>query len=182
MQNSFYTPEELLSIGFKTIGHNVLISRFARFYGIRNMEIGNNVRIDDFCILSGKINLGNNIHISAFSALYGRFGIELESFSGLSPRCTIFSASDDFSGDYMIGPMIDPKYTNIIGKKVLIKKYSQLGSNCIVFPGVTINEGVAVGAMSLILSDLEAWKIYKGIPAVYYRDRSKKLLKFNIEE
>lgn len=121
MQNSFYTPEELFSIGFKTVRQNVLISRFARFYGIKNIEIGSNVRIDDFCIISGKIKLGDNIHISAFSALYGRFGIELESFSGLSPRCTIFSATDDFSGDYMVGPMIDPKYTNVTGGKVLIK-------------------------------------------------------------
>ena len=54
-QNSFYNPEEVLQLGFKSVGENVLISRFARFYGIGNMEIGNNVRIDDFSILSGKI-------------------------------------------------------------------------------------------------------------------------------
>lgn len=181
MEDSFYTSSELFSIGFKTVGQNVLISRFARFYDVNNIEIGDNVRIDDFCILSGRIKLGNNIHISAFSALYGRFGIEIENFSGLSPRCTIFSASDDFSGDYLIGPMNDPKNTHVMGGTVLIKKYSQLGCNCIVFPGVTINEGVAVGAMSLILNDLEAWRIYKGIPAVYYKERSKKLLQYILE-
>jgi galactoside O-acetyltransferase len=182
MQNSFYTREELSNIGFKTIGNNIFISRFARFYSQECIEIGHHVRIDDFCLLSGKIKLGNYIHISAFSALYGKFGIEMEDYSGLSPRCTIFSATDDFSGNYLIGPMIDPRFTNVTGGKVLIKKYSQLGSNCIVFPGSTINEGVAVGAMSLVIKDLQSWKIYKGIPAIYHKDRSKKLLDFDLND
>ncbi len=167
-------------IGFKTIGKNVLISCFARFYEPKSIEIGNNVRIDDFCILSGEIKLGSYIHISAYTALYGKFGIEMEDYSGLSPRCTIFSASDDFSGNYFIGPMINPKFTNVEGGKVLIGKYSQLGCNCVVFPGVMIKEGVAVGAMSLVINDLDSWKIYKGIPAIYYKARSKKLLDLDI--
>lgn len=180
MQNSFYTSEELLSFGFKAIGEDVQISRFARFYGSENIEIGTNVRIDDFCIISGNVKLGNYIHISAYTALYGKFGIELEDYCGLSPRCTVFSASDDFSGNFLIGPVVDYKYTNLISGKVLIKKFSQLGSNCIVFPGITVGEGVAAGAMSLVLNDLEPWKIYLGIPAKYYKDRSKKLLDLDI--
>jgi len=180
MQDSFFTSEELLSKGFKKVGNNVLISRFARFYDIGNIEIGSNVRIDDFCLLSGKITLGNYIHISAFSALYGRFGIEMEDFSGLSPRCTVFSASDDFSGDFLIGPMVNQKYTNVSGGKVHVGKFCQLGCNCVVLPGITISEGVAVGAMSLITKDLPSWKIYKGIPARFLKDRSKKLLESDL--
>lgn len=178
MKTSFIDREDLESMGFKSIGKNVLISRFARFYNIEDIELGDNVRIDDFCLLSGKIKLGSYIHISAYSALYGRFGIEMDDYSGLSPRCTIFSATDDFSGDFLIGPMVDPKYTNVTGGPVCIGKYSQLGCGCIVLPNVIIAEGVAVGAMSLITHNLEAWKIYKGIPANYYKERSKKLLNF----
>lgn len=176
MQNSFYSSQELSTLRFKAIGQNVFVSRFVQFYGIENIEIGNNVRIDDFCILSGNIKLGNNIHISAYNALYGKFGIEMEDYTGLSPRCTIFSATDDFSGNYLIGPMVDSTFTNVIGGNVLIKKYSQIGSNCVILPGVTINEGVAVGAMSLVLHDLEEWKIYKGIPAKFHKTRNNKLL------
>lgn len=178
MTNSFYTDKELTEIGFKSYGENVLISRNAQFYGTENIIIGNHVRIDDFCILSGNIILGDYIHISAYTALYGKFGIEMEDYTGLSPRCTIFSATDDFSGNYMIGPMVNPKYTNVIGGKVLLKKYSQLGSNCVVLPKVIINEGVAVGALSLITKDLEAWKIYSGIPARYLKNRNKDLITF----
>ena len=53
--SSFYTREELLKLGFKKIGNNVSLSRYAQIYGIKDIEIGNNVRIDDFCILSGKM-------------------------------------------------------------------------------------------------------------------------------
>jgi len=174
--NSFYTFCELSDLGFKSIGQNVLISRFARFYGIENIEIGNNVRIDDFCILSGNIKFGNNIHISAYTAIYGKFGVEMEDYTGLSPRCTVFSATDDFSGDYLIGPMVDSDFTNVTGGKVLIKKYSQIGSGCIILPCVTVGEGVAVGAMSFINKSLDEWGIYKGSPAKYSAKRNKNLL------
>jgi galactoside O-acetyltransferase len=179
MINSFYTQEEIDQIGFKSVGTDILISRFARFYSAEKMVIGNHVRIDDFCVFSGNIRLGNYIHISAYSALYGKFGIEMEDYTGLSPRCTIFSASDNFSGDFLIGPMVDSKYTKVTGGKIIIQKFSQLGSNCIVLPAVTIGEGVAVGAMSLVTKNLDSWKIYVGIPAIYLKDRSRKLLEFN---
>jgi acetyltransferase-like isoleucine patch superfamily enzyme len=174
--DSFYTIDELTSLGFKAFGDNVKISRFARFYGIENIKIGNHVRIDDFCLLSGDIKVGNYVHISAFSALYGKFGIEMGDNSGLSPRCTIFSASDDFSGDYLIGPMVKKDLTNVTGEKVIIERYCQLGCNCVVLPGVTIREGSVAGAMSLILNDMEPWKIYTGIPASVLKDRNKGLL------
>jgi acetyltransferase-like isoleucine patch superfamily enzyme len=179
MINSFCTADEINQLGFKSVGENILISKFARFYGAENIEIGNHVRIDDFCILSGNIKLANYIHISAYSALYGKFGIEMEDYTGLSPRCTIFSASDDFSGNFLIGPMINSKYTNVTGGKIIIKKFGQLGSNCVVLPNIIIGEGAVVGAMSLVTNTLESWKIYAGIPAKYLRERSKKLLQFN---
>ena len=82
--NSFYTEKELKAIGFKKLGKNVLISKKASIYGANNMEIGNNVRIDDFCFLSGRIILGDYIHISAYSKKEeGKEGIEMEDFSGL---------------------------------------------------------------------------------------------------
>jgi len=178
MGNSFYTNNELYKLGFKKIGKNCLISRFAKFYGIEKMEIGDKVRIDDFCILSGNIKLGSFIHISAFSALYGVNGIEVDDFSGLSPRSTIFSAMDDFSGNFLINPMVDEQYTNVIGGKVKIEKYVQLGANTTVFPNLRIGQGVVTGAFTLVKSDLKDWNIFVGIPAKAIKKREKELLKF----
>jgi len=173
---SFYSRDELIKIGFKSLGSNVQLSRKASIYNAKKIEIGNHVRIDDFCILSGTIKLGNNIHISAFCGLYGAGTISMEDYSGLSPRTTLFSASDDFSGDFLIGPLLPEEYTNVKKAPINIGKYCQLGAGCIVLPNVTIGEGVSVGAISLVNKDLQAWKIYKGIPAKYYKERSKLLL------
>jgi acetyltransferase-like isoleucine patch superfamily enzyme len=171
--NSFYSEDELQAIGFKSIGTNVLISRRCSIYGADKISIGNNVRIDDFCILSGNIFLKDYIHISAFCALYGKFGIEIDSYSGLSARSIIYSAMDDFSGEYLINPLIPSELTNVTGGKVILKRFVQLGANCIVFPNVTVNEGVVTGAFSLVNKDLVEWTVNVGIPTRVIKNRSK---------
>lgn len=69
--NSFYSQEELKKIGFLSVGKNVLISKKASIYNPGVISVGNNVRIDDFCILSGKVTIGSYSHIAAYTALYG---------------------------------------------------------------------------------------------------------------
>ena len=69
------------------------ISPLARIYG--NVTFGDNVRIDDFCILTGDIKIGSNIHIACFAFLSGGAGIEIEDFAQIAPRCCIFTGSDD---------------------------------------------------------------------------------------
>lgn len=170
---AFLSTEELTNLGFISFGNNVLISDKASIYNPEHMIIGSNVRIDDFCILSGQITLGDYIHIAAYSALYGKFGIEMESFTGLSPRCTIFSASDDFSGHYLISPMVSEQFTEVTGGLILIKRLSQIGAGTIIMPNITINEGVAVGAMSFVNIDLQEWGIYAGVPARKINERDR---------
>lgn len=172
--NSFYTREELEKIGFKALGEEVLISRNASIYGASNMTIGNHVRIDDFCILSGNIILGNYVHISAYTALYGKGGIEIGNYCGCSPRSTIFSQTDDFSGEFMIGPMIPEELTNVKTGKVTLEDYAQLGANTVVLPGVTLKEGAVTGSMSLVTNSLEEWTINVGIPCKKLKNRSTK--------
>lgn len=176
--NSFYTQEELLDLGFESIGHKVLISRKASIYSAEKISIGNNVRIDDFCILSGNIELGSNIHISAYVAMYGALGIKMCDYTGLSPRVTIYSAMDDFSGDYLIGPIHPSEYTNVIGGKVVIEKFVQIGCNSVIFPNLTIHEGAIVGAISLVTKSLGKWTVNVGVPAKFVKNRHDDLTKF----
>lgn len=173
---SFYAESELRTIGFKSLGNNVKISRKASIYGAENMIVGNNIRIDDFCILTGYIKIGSFSHIAAYSALYGGAGIVIEDYTNISARVLIYSTSDDFSGEYMAGPIIPEIFTNIIKKKVIIRKHVIIGAGSVIFPGVEIKEGAAVGALSLITKNLEPWHIYAGIPCRAIRERGKKPL------
>jgi len=175
--NSFYSEKELTALGLKEYGSNVLISRKCSIYSPEKIIIGNNVRIDDFCILSGKITLGSHIHISAYSSIYGNMGVIMEDYTGLSPRSTIYSTMDDFNGNFLIGPIHEKHLTNVTGGLVKICKYSQIGANSIIFPNLIIEEGVVVGASSLVKNSLKAWGIYAGIPAKRIKERSDNLLK-----
>jgi acetyltransferase-like isoleucine patch superfamily enzyme len=178
MKDSFLSARELKSLGLKSYGKNVLISRKASFYGPESISIGHHVRIDDFCMLSGGtgISLGNYIHLGCFAALYGGSGIEMGNFSGLSARVTVYSESDDFSGRSVIGPWFPEAWKPAYHKgKVIIGKYVQIGVNSTILPGVTIGEGAAVGAHSLVTKDCQPWTIYFGAPAVKTRARSPEL-------
>jgi acetyltransferase-like isoleucine patch superfamily enzyme len=177
MSTSFYSDLELSNLGLMQYGENVLISKKASLYSPEKISIGNNVRIDDFCILSGKITIGSYVHISAYNALYGHYGIVMGDFSGLSPRCTVFSGSDDFGGDFLIGPMVPEEYTHVMGGLVLIKRFVQIGAGSIVLPKLTIHEGAAIGALSLVKKDIPEWTIYAGSPIKYIKARNKGLLK-----
>lgn len=179
MKTSFYSKEELQEIGFKAIGVNVCISRKISIYKPEVIAIGNNVRVDDFCILSGGIgiSLGNYIHISPYSAIYGTAGVVMEDYTGLSPRCTLLSASDDFSGNSMVHPFFpDDLKSGFIPGEIKLKKFVQIGVCSTILPNVELQEGVAIGAHSLVTKPCEAWGIYAGVPAIRIKERSRKLL------
>lgn len=176
--DSFYSEKELQEIGFKSVGRNVKLSRKASIYSPGSISIGDNVRIDDFCILSGNITLGSHIHISAYVALYGAMGIEVGDYSGFSPKTVIYSAMDDFSGDYLVGPIHPEDTTNVIGGAVKVGRFVQIGSNTVVFPNLVINEGAVIGACSLVNKDVEEWSVNYGVPCKKQKDRSHGLLRF----
>ena len=178
MITSFYSKKELSTLGFNVCGENVMISKKASIYNINKMSIGNNVRIDDFCVLSGNITLGNYIHIAVYSALFGGdTGIDMQDFSGLSSKCVIYAESDDYSGKMLTNPTVPKKYLNIIRKKVILGKHVVVGAGTIILPGVEIGEGSAIGSMSLVNKSVDAWGIYTGIPCKFKKKRSKELLK-----
>jgi acetyltransferase-like isoleucine patch superfamily enzyme len=176
MDTSFFYEKQLSKIGFKTVGKNVKISKKASFYHPESISLEDNIRIDDFCILSGAVKIGSHVHISAYSALYGKAGIELEDFVTISGRVSIYSINDDYSGEYLTNPTVPEKFTHVRSAPVIIKKHSIIGAGSIVLPGITIGEGVSVGALSLVNRSLDPWKIYAGVPCQVIKNRKKNLL------
>lgn len=167
------------AIGFASVGRNVLISDRASFYGAPRISIGDNVRIDDFCVLSagaGGILIGNYIHVAVYSSLIGRGRITLHDFCNVSSRVSIYSSSDDYSGATMTNPMVPEEFTGVTHADVIVGRHVIVGSGSVVLPGVTLEEGVAIGALSLVRGDCRAFGIYAGIPAQYVRERKRDLL------
>jgi len=182
MDANFLNINELRNIGLKDFGANVFVSRNARFYSPQTISIGSNVRIDDFCIISGSVTVGSYVHIASHSVLTGGVaGIFIQDFANLSQRVNVFANSDDYSGESMTNPMVPDKFKKLVQEKVGIGKHVIIGCGSVVLPGVEIREGSAIGALSLVNHDTEEWSIYAGVPARKIKHRSRELLQFEIE-
>lgn len=178
---AFLTRLELEKMGFASLGDDVYVSDKASIYNPGRISLGNHVRIDDFCVLSagkGGIFIGNYIHIAVYTALIGAETITLSDFCNLSSRVTIFSSNDDYSGQTLTNPMVPEHYKAVVHEPVTLGKHVIVGSGSIILPGVTVEVGVAVGALSLVKKRCEAFGIYAGNPAKRIKERDKGFLEF----
>lgn len=178
----FLTKDQIRKIGFAKVGDNVFISDKASFYNPANISIGNNIRIDDFCILSagkGGIELGDIVHIACHATLIGDAKIKIGSLCGISSKTAIYSTNDDYSGHSLQGgKLIQEKYRDPIIKPVIFEDYTIVGAMSVVLPGVTIREGSVVGALSFVRKSLKPWGIYTGNPLRFVKKRSTDLLRY----
>jgi acetyltransferase-like isoleucine patch superfamily enzyme len=174
---AFLSEASLAAMGFHHLGSDVRISDKASIYSPELMEIGDHSRIDDFCVLSGKVTIGRNVHIAIFCNVGGgELGVTLEDFSGLAYGCHVFTQSDDYSGRTLTNPTVPDEYKREIKSPILIKRHSIVGTSSVILPGVTLEEGTSVGAMSLVTKSTEPWSVYFGIPAKRLKGRRQDLL------
>lgn len=174
---AFLSQEQLLAMGFKSLGNRVRISDKAAIYNADLIDIGDNSRIDDFCVLSGKVAIGRNVHIAVFcNVAGGSEGVRLEDFAGLAYGCHVFSQSDDYTGRTLTNPTVPAIYKCETKKAVHIGRHCIVGTNSLIFPGVTLGEGCSVGAMSMVTKSTEVWSVYSGVPARKLKDRKRDLL------
>jgi len=174
---SYYSEIELNQLGFKSIGRNVKVSTKASIYDCEHIEIGDNSRIDDFCVLSGCIKIGRFVHIAPLCLVAGgEKGIFMDDFSGLAYHVEIFTQSDDYTGLTMTNPTVPSKYKLEKKKAISLGRHVIIGAGSIVFPGVSITDGCSIGAMSLVNRSTQPWGVYVGNPARRVKDRKKNLL------
>ena len=174
---AYLSREALEAMGFARLGRNVKISDKASIYEPEKMEIGDHCRIDDFCVVSGRIVMGRNVHIAPLCLVAGGTpGITLEDFSGLAYHAQVFAQSDDYSGTTMTNPTVPAAYKSEIRKPVHLGRHSIVGSGAVIAPGVILGEGTAVGALALVHKSTEPWSVYAGIPARRIKERYRNLL------
>jgi len=174
---AFLTGEQLAAAGFKKLGRNVKISDKAVIYNPGETEIGDHSRIDDFCVVSGKITIGRNVHVAVFCNLAGGSeGITLDDFSGLAYGCQVFSQSDDYTGATLTNPTVPARFKNERKAAVRIGRHCIVGTSSLVFPGVHLGDGCSVGALAMVTKSTEPWGVYTGAPARRLKDRKRDLL------
>jgi len=152
---------------------NVKTFEFTKIIGIKNIDFGKYVIIDDFVLIYAKekIKVGNHVHIASFTSISGGGELVMEDFSTISSGCRIITGTDDFKNSGFGNSTISNKFRNITTGKIRISKFAIIGGNSVVLPGVTIGEGASVGAGSVVTKDLEPWGIYVGNKRIGWRDK-----------
>ena len=152
---------------------NIKTFEYTKIIGEENIEYGSNIIIDDFVLIyaKDKLKIGSYVHVAAFSSLVATAPVVLGDFSALSHGVRLFTATDDFKGHGFGNSTVDFDYRNVSTGPVEIGKFSVIGANSVILPGVTIGEGATVGAGSVVTRDLEPWGVYISNKKVADRDK-----------
>jgi acetyltransferase-like isoleucine patch superfamily enzyme len=76
----------------------------------------------------------------------------------------------------MTNSLVSKKFKNETFAAVHLGKHVIIGASAVVFPGVTVAEGCAIGAMALVTKSTAPWGVYAGIPARRVKDRERRIL------
>jgi acetyltransferase-like isoleucine patch superfamily enzyme len=161
-----------------TIAANAKIFPWAKIiHDDHNLFVGEHTQIDDFAFINaGRMcRIGSYVHIASFVSIIGGGEFFIDDFSGFSAGCRVITGTDDYMGPFMTNPTVPREFTHYQISHVTIEKHVIVGTNAVIFPGVTIGEGVAVAACTMVRKDLAPWGVYAGDPPrrIGERDRDK---------
>jgi galactoside O-acetyltransferase len=180
----YYTEADLAELGLKAIGTNILVARDSIFVGVRNIAIGSHVRIDSnvtFASVSGSLTIGDYVHIGGGSHINCTGGVSIGDFVAISQGVKIYSASDDYSGEFMTNPTVPMHLRRDQVGEVVIGRHVVIGSGSVILPGVHLADGAAIGALSVVKNDVAEFTIVAGSPAKFIRQRARNVLDLSRE-
>jgi acetyltransferase-like isoleucine patch superfamily enzyme len=158
--SQFYSAAELTQLGCTKIGGHVQVSRLAQFYAFRG-ELGDHCRIDDYCIIKGRVDIGCCAHISAFCLLGGTGGtIRIGDFSTTAAYVALYTASDDYTSPWLTNAVVPQDLRRGITGDVVIGKGVVLGAHCVVLPGAVIGDYATIGALCIVNGEYVGGAIY----------------------
>ncbi len=163
------------------IGKNCIISPNVRFRYPDLVEIGDNCIVDDFCYISTKLKIGNYSHICTGTKIIGGKNsyVELGEFCFLSPNVVVAAGGDSYEYGFASCTVPIEFKGKLTTGKVIIGNNCFTGSNSVILPNVTYNEGSRVGALSLVPegTELGKWSIYAGVPVKLIKQVNKEEVK-----
>lgn len=154
---------------FKKVGKNIFVKRHLVVNQPKNISIGDNSRIGQYCRLEcyqdkngriGQINLGSFTSINNFCTILCGEDINIGNYSRLASYVTIMSESHGINPEKGIYHKQD-----LVCKEVNIGEYCWVGEKVIIMPGVTIGDWSIVGAGAVVTKDIPPYSIAVGNPA-----------------
>ena len=114
VRSGLFSSRRVEGLRLHAVGDNVAIARNCTIIGLANIEIGDNVRIDAFKRLAGGGGGCASAVTSHFctSVMVGGAARGGRRFQCCSPRGALFSAPDDFNGEWMASCNVPDECTN----------------------------------------------------------------------
>ena len=147
--------------------------------------LGNHIAIDKGVYCTVNANIGSYTHISPYVTIIGgsKSSFSCQGVNNIMAGARLICGSDRFDDSGLFGALIpdDLKGRQII-KPIIMKRFSNIGTNSIILPGSILEEGVLVTAGSLFYGKSEPWTVYKGNPAIAVKkiDPTKAIQNFRI--
>jgi dTDP-4-amino-4,6-dideoxy-D-glucose acyltransferase len=160
----------------KSCGEDVFISQQVEIRRPHLVTIGKHVAIDTGVYITTRADIGDYVHLAPYITVIGgeKSHLIVEDFVTIAAGTRVIAGSDDFMGEGFTSVTVPDQYRDTITHSVIcLKKFAGIGTNVVVFPGVTIGEGSVIGACSLVTKDTEPWTIYVGVPARPLKVRPK---------
>lgn len=165
----YLTPAEVALLGLRCSRGNVSISRHAILINPHWITVEAHARIDAFAVLSagvGGLAIGRYVHVGSGAKIYGSGGcVVLGDFAGMSPNSTIFTANDDWTDGHLMHPTVPDAVRMVQCGNVTLEAFAAIGCASVVLPGVTLHEGAAAGALTVVRRSVVAGEIVSGNPA-----------------
>lgn len=179
---------------FRSMGRNVTIGRHATFRGMARVSLGDNVCIDDNCVVDARgaqaaIEIGSGVFVGRNTVIRCR-GEHLHIGDGTDIGCNCLIATD--SRLHIGRDVVIAAYTYVaaggaykfddksrpIKEQGFIKRGGSrigdggwIGAYTLILDGVTIGDGAIIGAHSMVNQSIPEMAIAWGIPARAQKSR-----------
>ena len=152
------------------MGANIVIEDGVRIFHPENVRLGPNGFIGHSSIIDGyykgHVTVGEGSWVGPFCFLHGAGGLDIGRAVGIGPRVTILTSEHSLSDRDI--PVL---HADIVFEGVSVKDGVDLGAAAVILPGVSIGEGAVVGAGAVVVHDVPAYAVVAGNPARVIRQR-----------
>jgi acetyltransferase-like isoleucine patch superfamily enzyme len=155
------------------LGRDVTIGDFCRVSGgcqRNSLTIGDGTFVHEYCILRpfcGHIKIGRDCTLNPFSIVYGYGGVDIGDDVRIAAHTVIVASSHNF------GQLDVPIRTQgLSAKGIRIDNDVWIGTNCTILDGVHVGAGAIIGAGSVVTKGVRPYSIVAGSPATILRMRA----------
>ncbi len=129
--------------------------------------------------------IGQEVHVYNSATIYMPWNLEMGDYSAIGENAYIYNLGKVYIGSkttisqraHLCAGTHDYTKSNLplLKPSIRILDYAWICTDSFIGPGVTVGEGVVVGARSVVVKNIPDWCVVAGNPAKFIKERSLKM-------